>query len=260
MKYTTHAEAGQVYSYVTGIGGQTKYLRVLEVRGLRLRLDKSERVRPPYARAVACDADGRRLGGNNSMRLPRRAVEFELEMWRDSATGEVESTRWELPAHRGLQLAGMTPAAEAEAELSAYEKERNMSEEAKKAKKEREYKRLQDKRLPPVGTRVSKKDREGKEVAFCHVTEKGISYAGEVYHSLSGAAQAALKTLGLKSPTVNGYVFWGLDGKPKKERKAAAPKKAKGNGKKKAKAHAAPEPVESHVTPAAEKKTEAAAA
>jgi hypothetical protein len=42
------------------------------------------------------------------------------------------------------------------------------------------------------------------------VEEGGIRYASKVYRSLSSAAMAAAKDLGLVNKTQNGFIFWGL--------------------------------------------------
>jgi hypothetical protein len=72
-----------------------------------------------------------------------------------------------------------------------------------------------DARLPPVGTKIEKRDRSGEVRCYCEVVAEGIKYAGNLYSSLSGAAMAAAKDLGLKNKTQNGYVFWGLSKPPR---------------------------------------------
>ena len=68
-----------------------------------------------------------------------------------------------------------------------------------------------DPRLPAVGTVLQKRDRHGAVRCECTVVEDGgIRYAGKLYSSLSGAAMAAAKDLGLASTTANGFSFWGL--------------------------------------------------
>jgi hypothetical protein len=67
-----------------------------------------------------------------------------------------------------------------------------------------------DPRLPPVGTVIEKRDRAGKIRCICTVEEGGIRYKGTLYKSLSGAALAAAKDLGLTNRSANGWVFWGL--------------------------------------------------
>jgi hypothetical protein len=67
-----------------------------------------------------------------------------------------------------------------------------------------------DPRLPAVGTTLEKRDRHGAVRCKCAVEGGGIRYDGKVYSSLSGAAMAAAKDLGLKNKTQNGYIFWGL--------------------------------------------------
>ena len=65
-------------------------------------------------------------------------------------------------------------------------------------------------RLPPVGTELTKRDRQGSERAQCRIVEGGIEYGGRLYKSLSAAAMAAARDIGLTSPTMNGFAFWGL--------------------------------------------------
>jgi hypothetical protein len=68
--------------------------------------------------------------------------------------------------------------------------------------------RARDERLPPVGTILVKRDRDGRPRCECTVEEGGVRYAGKVHGSLSGAASAAAADLGIKG-RVNGFVFWG---------------------------------------------------
>jgi hypothetical protein len=74
-----------------------------------------------------------------------------------------------------------------------------------------------DPRLPAVGTTIEKRDRRGAVRCKCTVEEGGVRYAGKVYPSLSGAAMAAAKDLGLKNKTQNGFIFWGLVKPPRPE-------------------------------------------
>jgi hypothetical protein len=67
-----------------------------------------------------------------------------------------------------------------------------------------------DPRLPPPGTLLQKLDRHGKLRCECTVEEGGFRYAGELYRSLSAAAMAAAKGLGLNNRTQNGFAFWGI--------------------------------------------------
>jgi len=78
--------------------------------------------------------------------------------------------------------------------------------DASEAKQPREL----DPRLPPVGTVIEKRDRSGKVRCTCTVEEGGIRYKGTLYKSLSGAALAAAKDLGLTNRSANGWVFWGI--------------------------------------------------
>lgn len=67
-----------------------------------------------------------------------------------------------------------------------------------------------DARVPPVGTVLRKQDRHGKVRCECVVEEGGFRYAGTVYRSLSAAAVAAARDLGLRTTSANGFGFWGL--------------------------------------------------
>jgi hypothetical protein len=67
-----------------------------------------------------------------------------------------------------------------------------------------------DPRLPPVGTVLKKFDRRHDAVRCeCKVVEGGFEYKGEFFKSLSGAACAAAKDLGVNGQ-VNGWLWWGL--------------------------------------------------
>jgi len=74
--------------------------------------------------------------------------------------------------------------------------------------------RPRDPRLPPAGTVLQKKDRQGDVRCECTVEEDGICYAGKTYRSLSAAAMAASKDLGLGGRAQNGFLFWGLVKQP----------------------------------------------
>lgn len=55
-----------------------------------------------------------------------------------------------------------------------------------------------------------KKDRKGNERARCTIVDDGVEYHGTTYRSISAAAMAAAKDLGLASKTQDGYAFFGL--------------------------------------------------
>jgi len=67
-----------------------------------------------------------------------------------------------------------------------------------------------DSRLPPPGTVLRKIDRHGAVRCECSIEEGGIRYAGTLYRSISAAAMAAAKDLGLANKTQNGSSFWSL--------------------------------------------------
>lgn len=60
------------------------------------------------------------------------------------------------------------------------------------------------------GAVLRKTDCEGKVRCECTVEAGGFRYKGELFNSLSGAAAAAAKDLGLSGTSFNGFVFWGL--------------------------------------------------
>lgn len=72
-----------------------------------------------------------------------------------------------------------------------------------------------DPRLPAPGTLLQKRDRHGAVRCECTIESDGIRYAGKVYRSLSSAAMAAAKDLGLNNKTQNGFTFWGLSKPPR---------------------------------------------
>jgi hypothetical protein len=78
--------------------------------------------------------------------------------------------------------------------------------------------RTPDPRLPAPGTVLQKLDRHGIVRCECTIEEGGVRYAGKVYRSLSSAAMAAAKDLGLTNKTQNGFVFWGLSKPPRPAR------------------------------------------
>ncbi len=63
--------------------------------------------------------------------------------------------------------------------------------------------------MPPPGTVIWKFDRRGGIRCECEVVEGGFEYKGEIFKSLSGAATAAARDLGVAGQQ-NGYVFFGL--------------------------------------------------
>ncbi len=68
--------------------------------------------------------------------------------------------------------------------------------------------------LPPVGTMIQKRDRKGELRCECKVVDGGIEYRGTIYKSLSSAALAASKDLGLGASTLDGWAWWGLKTRP----------------------------------------------
>lgn len=67
-----------------------------------------------------------------------------------------------------------------------------------------------DSRMPAIGTVLQKQDRQGTLRCECEVVEGGVRYGGAVYRSLSSAAVAAAKDLGLAAKALNGFTFWGV--------------------------------------------------
>ena len=81
---------------------------------------------------------------------------------------------------------------------------------ATKASKPTKPPRPRDPRLPEPGTILQKRDRQGAVRCECTVEQDGIRYQGTLYRSLSAAAMAASKDMGLSGRAHNGYLFWGL--------------------------------------------------
>lgn len=67
-----------------------------------------------------------------------------------------------------------------------------------------------DTRLPAKGTVLQKRDRQGTVRCECEIVDGGVKYRKAVYRSLSAAAIAAAKDLGLAAKAMNGFTFWGI--------------------------------------------------
>lgn len=74
-----------------------------------------------------------------------------------------------------------------------------------------------DTRLPANGTVLQKRDRQGAVRCECVIVDGGVKYRETVYRSLSAAAVAAAKDLGLAAKAMNGFTFWGLAKAVRKE-------------------------------------------
>ena len=75
---------------------------------------------------------------------------------------------------------------------------------------------VRDPRLPEPGTVIRKLDRQGNVRCECTVEADGVRYNDTLYRSLSAAAMAAAKDLGLGGRTQNGFTYWGLSKPPRK--------------------------------------------
>lgn len=78
-----------------------------------------------------------------------------------------------------------------------------------------------ERRTPPVGTLLQKRDRRGQLRCEAVVVAEGIRFRGTVYSSLSAAALAAARALGLTTRSINGWAWWGLEN-PRRSRRTAA--------------------------------------
>ncbi len=97
-----------------------------------------------------------------------------------------------------------------EAPIPAKPEAKAEKPEAKKAQpKTTAEPRERDSRLPPPGTTLKKVSRDGAVRCECKVTETGFIYKGTEFRSLSAAAMAAAKDLGVKGAQ-NGWLWWGL--------------------------------------------------
>lgn len=74
---------------------------------------------------------------------------------------------------------------------------------------------LKGSRMPAVGTVLQKHDRQGALRCQCEIVDGGVRYAGTIYRSLSSAAVAAAKDLGLAAKAMNGFTFWGVSKPPR---------------------------------------------
>ncbi|MBN1773594.1 MAG: DUF2924 domain-containing protein [Deltaproteobacteria bacterium] len=76
--------------------------------------------------------------------------------------------------------------------------------------------RVRDPRLPTPGTVIQKCARDGSVRCEVTVEADGIRYKGTLYRSLSAAALAAAKDLGIRGRAQNGYTFFGLSKPPRR--------------------------------------------
>ena len=97
----------------------------------------------------------------------------------------------------------------AKTEAKATESKKAEKPEVKKAPKPEAAPRERDPRLPPPGTVMKKLDRAGAVRCECEVTDSGFIYKGTEFRSLSAAAMAAAKDLGVAGAQ-NGFIFWSL--------------------------------------------------
>lgn len=112
---------------------------------------------------------------------------------------------------------GKAAAKKAPAEKQAAEPATAASTAPKTAAKAMKAPRARDPRLPEPGTVLQKKDRQGTVRCECTVEQDGIRYQGTLYRSLSAAAMAASKDMGLGGRAQNGFLFWGIIKQPARE-------------------------------------------
>ncbi len=104
----------------------------------------------------------------------------------------------------------------------AAEPDAGASPEPKTGAKAAKAPRVRDPRLPEPGTVLQKKDRQGTVRCECTVEADGIRYQGTLYRSLSAAAMAASKDMGLGGRAQNGYLFWNIIKQPGREKDPVA--------------------------------------
>lgn len=80
-------------------------------------------------------------------------------------------------------------------------------------------------RLPPPGTVLQRRDRRGQVRCEATVTAAGVWFQGTRFTSLSAAALAAARSLGLTPRSLNGWAWWGLQNPRarRRQRPASAP-------------------------------------
>jgi hypothetical protein len=125
-------------------------------------------------------------------------------MAKKTKTTKAKPSATSKPARKGTRA----PAPPATTEAQDAQAAAPAREDAATAAAPRE--RVRDSRLPPPGTVIEKRDRAGKVRCACTVEEGGVRYKETLYKSLSGAALAAAKDLGLTNRSANGWVFWGI--------------------------------------------------
>jgi hypothetical protein len=106
--------------------------------------------------------------------------------------------------------AEVAPVEPAPADATAAPETPTVAPKPARAPKEPPAPRERDPRLPPVGAVIQKLDRHGAIRCESTVEDGGVRYNGQLYKSLSGAAMAAAKDLGLSNKTQNGFAFWGI--------------------------------------------------
>jgi hypothetical protein len=106
------------------------------------------------------------------------------------------------------------PTATAPAEASALSRTRRAAPKRKESALG--PKRERDPRLPPAGTMIQKRARDGSVRCECKVEADGIRYKSTLFKSLSAAAMAAAKDLGIGGRSQNGYTFFGLSKPPRR--------------------------------------------
>ena len=130
---------------------------------------------------------------------------------KESKKVEVKAAKDAKKVAKDAKKAAAKAAKDAEKAAAKVEKDAKKAE-AKDAEKKVLIKVVErDPRLPPPGALIEKKGRDGKVRSSCNSTDTNeVVYKGEVYKTISGAALAAAKDLGLEVKTLNGFAWWGL--------------------------------------------------
>ena len=137
-------------------------------------------------------------------------------MAKKTTTKTAKTTTTQKPAPKAEPKAQTKKTAKSEAKLPVAKHEQAAPTPEQKAtasepaKETKAAPRTRDPRLPAPGTVLQKKDRQGVARCECTVEEDGIRFKGTLYRSLSAAAMAASKDLGLGGQAQNGFLFWGL--------------------------------------------------
>jgi hypothetical protein len=213
--HTSEEPAGQIYEPAETAGAAVEMQALpaeeVEIEPMAPGADDTVPANEPEAEAMHAEpVTTAQLAAESSPAQPAAAATaFGAEAEMMAATEETQAAEHAPAEHASIveaTVATEQPAAAPNPAPSASTDAGPMPTPASKEPQPRE----RDPRLPPPGTVLQRCDRHGNVRCECTVEQDGIRYAGKLYKSLSAAAIAATKDMGLKSKTQNGRTFWGV--------------------------------------------------